>query len=162
MNVKCAAESVFDRSLVWSGKTFWVRRAVWCVWFVCVRMNARPCHLIAVGESGETGNYPSLQLIHFILRLGSGEQSNLRVCQTHRHIHTHTQKMRAYDACWTDLWFWIMSTLHLPLAPAATVRVGTGSIFRLSWCLVPTSSFSLSFSLQPSGRRGSSFFTEND
>ena len=41
--------------------------------------------------------------------------------------------MRAYDACWTDLWCRIMSTLHLPLASAAGARLGSGSIFRLSW-----------------------------
>lgn len=33
---------------------------------VCVCTNARSYRLMMVGESGETGNYPRLQLIHIL------------------------------------------------------------------------------------------------
>lgn len=107
-----------------------VRPRVWA------HRNACLCYLMIVGESGETGNYPRLQLIHilsFVLAQGSRV---IWECDTHIHTHMrvrvrlHTYKMRAYDACWTDLWCRIMSTLHLPLPPAEGARLGSGSIFR--------------------------------
>lgn len=84
------------------------------------------------GESGKTGNYPRIQLIHILSSVLAQRSRVIWECDRHSGTHTHTHKMRAYDACWTDLWCRIMNTLHLPVPPSPRARLHSGSIFSLN------------------------------
>lgn len=76
---------------------------------------------------------------------------------------SHSLKMRAYHACWTDLWCRIMNTLHLPWALLPEPVWVRAVHFVWIKYLMPRSPFSLPpplFLQQPSGSRDSLFLTE--
>lgn len=166
MNVKCAAESVFDRSLGWSGETSNFQSVWGCMrvcWYVCVcvHRNACLCCLMMVGESEETGNYPRLQLIHILSSVLAQGSRVIWECDrnTHTHSHAHTltkweHMMHAGQIYGVGLWAPYISLWLLQPEPGWVQAVYSG------WAgyLMPRRLFPL----QPSGSHGSSFLTEND
>lgn len=170
MNVKCAAESVFDRSLGWSGETSNFSECVElhvCLLRMCAYRNACLCRLMMVGESEETGNYPRLQLIHILSSVLAQGSRVIWECdrhtRTHTHIYVHTltkweHMMHAGQIYGAGLWAPYISPWLLQPEPGWVQAVYSG------WAgyLMPRRLFSLPFPLQPSGSHGSSFLTEND
>ncbi len=154
MNVKCAAESVWQQ-LSMKCRHLKLSECVGSLVCVCcesvwVCRNACACRSMMVGESAETGNYPRLQLIHILSSVLA--QGSRVICECDRHTCTHTHTENESIWCMLDR-FMVQDYEHLtsPLGSRSRSQVGFRQYIQVEsgiWCQEACSRCLSSLSLQ--------------
>lgn len=118
-----------------------------------------------LGEAGETGNYPRLQLIHILSSVLA--QGSRVIWECDRHTCAHTLAHSENESIWCMLdRFMALDYEHLT-SPLGSCKPEPGWVQAVysGWVgyLMPRSlALAAFFPPQPAGSRGSSFLTEND